>query len=32
LATTYVIDRSGEITDALLDADYTKRAKPAAVI
>jgi peroxiredoxin len=32
LAATYVIDRSGKITYAFLEADYTKRAEPDDVI
>lgn len=32
LSATYVIDKSGEITYAFLDADYKKRAEPADVI
>jgi peroxiredoxin len=32
LAATYVIDTAGVIRYAFLDADYTKRAEPAAVI
>ena len=32
LAATYVIDKSGNITYAFLDADYKKRAEPADVI
>ncbi|MCL4137543.1 UNVERIFIED_CONTAM: hypothetical protein GTU68_022452 [Idotea baltica] len=32
LAATYVIDKSGKITYAFLDADYKKRAEPADVI
>jgi len=32
LAATYVIDKSGTITFAFLDADYKKRAEPADVI
>ncbi|MCL4114539.1 UNVERIFIED_CONTAM: hypothetical protein GTU68_057388 [Idotea baltica] len=32
LAATYVIDQSGKITYAFLDADYKKRAEPAEVI
>ncbi|MCL4117635.1 UNVERIFIED_CONTAM: hypothetical protein GTU68_006168 [Idotea baltica] len=32
LAATYVIDRSGKVTFAFLDADYKKRAEPADVI
>jgi len=32
LAATYVIDTSGKITYAFLDADYKKRAEPAEVI
>ena len=32
LAATYVIDKSGTITYAFLDADYKKRAEPADVI
>lgn len=32
LAATYVIDTSGEIRYAFLDADYTKRAEPAEVV
>jgi len=32
LAATYVIDQSGKITYAFLDADYKKRAEPADVI
>ncbi|WP_246114710.1 peroxiredoxin-like family protein [Rubripirellula tenax] len=32
LAATYVIDRSGKITYAFLDADYKNRAEPADVI
>ncbi len=32
LSATYVIDQSGKITYAFLDADYKKRAEPADVI
>ena len=32
LSATYVIDKSGRITYAFLDADYKKRAEPADVI
>ena len=32
LAATYVIDKSGKITYAFLDADYKKRAEPADVV
>jgi peroxiredoxin len=32
LAATYIVDRSGKITYAFLDADYKKRAEPDAVI
>lgn len=32
LAATYVIDRDGTIRYAFLDADYTKRAEPSAVV
>jgi peroxiredoxin len=32
LAATYVIDKSGKITFAFLDADYKKRAEPADVL
>ena len=32
LAATYVIDTSGKITYAFLDADYKKRAEPSEVI
>ncbi|WP_145168830.1 peroxiredoxin-like family protein [Rubripirellula lacrimiformis] len=32
LAATYVIDKSGVITYAFLDADYKKRAEPAEII
>lgn len=32
LAATYVIDKSGKITYAFLDADYKKRAEPTDVI
>jgi peroxiredoxin len=32
LAATYVINRSGKITYAFLDADYKKRAEPSAVL
>ena len=32
LAATYVIDRSGKITYAFLDADYKKRAEPDEVL
>ncbi len=32
LSATYVIDKSGRITFAFLDADYKKRAEPADVI
>ena len=32
LAATYVIDKSGEITYAFLDADYKNRAEPAKIV
>ena len=32
LSATYVIDKSGKITYAFLDADYKKRAEPADII
>ncbi|QDT01981.1 Putative peroxiredoxin bcp [Rubripirellula lacrimiformis] len=32
LSATYVVDKSGKITYAFLDADYKKRAEPAEVI
>lgn len=32
LAATYVVDASGEISYAFLDADYTKRAEPQAIL
>ena len=32
LAATYVIDQSGKITYAFLDADYTKRAEPSEIV
>ena len=32
LAATYVIDKSGKITYAFLDADYKKRAEPSDVV
>lgn len=32
LSATYVIDKSGTITYAFLDADYKKRAEPVEVI
>ena len=32
LAATYVIDQSGKITYAFLDADYKKRAEPADIV
>ena len=32
LAATYVINKSGKITYAFLDADYKKRAEPSDVV